>query len=238
MSASPARASASHAGCRSTAMSSIVLNRASAWSRPVFEIHATEALLRNATPLLRAILQRRRRGLVALTCALAIATRQPHVAQSESRHRFLIPLNVTRLRQPRFKAGRSFVELAPANMQESQPHRDETGRGWIALREIQTTQPARDRRIEIAGQRVETCEVPGGHRVDRTVRDGGGKIVCLLSQCARLLEVAQLELDVAKMAPDARCRDAEIPGQRQLHARPSACLACASRPALEYSIAR
>ena len=84
---------------------------------PVFEVQATEALLRNAAKMLRTTLQRQRGGLVPRTCAFTIATRQPHVGQPEPRQRLLISLNGPTSRfEPRLKEGLSFVELAPVQI--------------------------------------------------------------------------------------------------------------------------
>ena len=101
-------------------------------------------------------------------------------------------------------------------MQEAQPHCDETGRGWHRL--LPDPDCAASARLQNRDRRPARRDVRGPRWPSRRPHGPGWRRqdrVPLEPMCAPARS-CQLELDVAKMAPDARRRDAEIPGKRPL----------------------
>jgi hypothetical protein len=68
---------------------------------------------------------------------------------------------------------------------------------------------SRDRRVQITGQIVESCQVPRGQRFEGGIGYAGGQVLCLLPQLACALVVAKQELVKPKLALAARSERAQ-----------------------------
>ena len=138
--------------------------------------------------------------------------------------------------EPSLKASLGLVELASAQVVESEPHHDDVGRRGVSRGQLESVRVPRDRGVEIPGERVEAREIPEGQRFERTVTNRGGHLLGAHRVFTRPLVVAKLAF-IHSEIPQTRRGTLTEPGrQRQVQRTRDRLLGVLDTPGIEYSV--